>query len=108
MPTIKDVLRGPIQIPRSIETNLPAGVPKVSQVMESITAGLPAGPEIPAAGALPTAAPQFPQPPKVTEFIRSIEAGIPAGFPKLGQVSNPETSADIQVPVVPVSEEIVS
>jgi len=85
MPTIKEMLKAPIQLPRSIEASLPKGAPQVSSVMESVRASLPEGPQIPAAAALPTAAPQLPQVPRVTEFIKSIEAGLPAGLPKMPQ-----------------------
>jgi len=90
MPTIKDLLKGPLSVPRSIEASLPKGAPQVSSVMESVRASLPEGPEIPAAAALPTAAPQLPQVPKVTEFIKSIEAGLPAGLPKMPTGGTPE------------------
>lgn len=83
MPTIKEVLRAPIALPRSIEASLPKGVPQISAMMESVTNSLPALPNSPIA--LPTVIPQVPKMARVTEFIKGIEATLPAGLPKVGQ-----------------------
>lgn len=83
MQTIKEVLQGPLALPRSLEASLPKGVPQISAIMANIAASLPDAPKLPMT--LPTAAPKMPQMPMVTEFIKSIEVGLPAGLPKLGQ-----------------------
>lgn len=85
MPSIKELLKVPLALPKSIEATLPAGIPQISSILGSFVDGLPAGPELPGAAALPTAAPQLPRMPAVTEFIKSIETGLPVGLPKFGQ-----------------------
>lgn len=78
MPRIKDILKAPLALPRSIETSLPKGAPQVSAMLSSIVDSLPAVP------ALPAAVSRMPKVAGVTEFIKSIEAGLPVGLPKLG------------------------
>lgn len=84
MPNIKELLKAPLAVPRSIEAKLPKGVPRVSSVMESITAALPAGLTLPAA--LPTGALQ---PLKITEFIKRVEAVMPNAVPRIASQETP-------------------
>lgn len=91
VPTLRDLLKGPIEIPRSIEANLPAVAPKLSRVMTDITARLPSGPELPG-GTAPR--------PGVTEFIKSIESSLPEVLPKISET----TEASLR----PIKDEIVS
>lgn len=83
MPTLKDILVKQAAIPGNIEKSLPAGVPKISQIMSDVARALPVNPMLPELPIAPEGtAPQLPG--GVTDIIKGIEDALPAGFPKVG------------------------
>ena len=75
---LRGVLTQGALIPKNIEASLPAGLPKVSNVLMSLAQSVPDTPDIPlpmslASPGLPTSFP---------EIIKGAESMIPTGFPR--------------------------
>ena len=86
MPTLKNLLAGVTALPGSIEGQLPAGAPKISQVLASVTSALPDTPDLPIP-AMPAPQAMMAPPSQVQDIIKGIEGSLPAGLPKFGDIT---------------------
>ena len=82
MPTLKEILVKQAGVPGNIEKSLPAGVPKVSQIMSDMATALPFNPVLPELPISPEGAPALPG--GVADVIKGFEDILPAGVPTFG------------------------
>lgn len=83
MPTLKEVLAKQAGVPANIEKSLPAGVPKVSQIMTQVASALPVNPQLPDIPIAPEGIPQVPG--GVADIIKGIEDILPGGVPSVAE-----------------------
>lgn len=82
MPTLKDILTKQALVPGNIEASLPAGAPKLSQVLTQVANSLPVNPSLPEVPLAPEGTPTLPG--GVADIIKGIEDNLPVGAPKIG------------------------
>jgi len=99
MPPLREILVKQAGVLGNLEENLPAGAPRVSQLMDSIAGTLPVNPHLPELPGAPGTTSPFSK--ATASIIRGLEEPGTAEI-EVGKISPPE------VPSKPLGEEIYS